>query len=465
MAKIKKIIGRTAWWGNAPQSTTVFPVGYVLIELNDSLQFVRQKYSNAVNVFANLPDVEMGGGMTPEDREVIDSIPLIQETLSGKQNTLVVGQNIRPINGQSPLGSEPLIIDSGSIPMFAHDGETNDYLQKSNVGIYIGPTEPDFPCIFFETRTITPVIALPVGQDGSNHAVIQFSDGNSYNEGEIPSYIVYRREDSEVDFSVIGSSSTTEYTDSTVSIGSTYHYKVQIQLGLQTSAISNVVSRAIVSGLFGSRVQAPVYARASGGYATANFGTTPQQGNLLVAYAFHRTDVAQQPSMVSAGWTLRDTLHIAAGESTWRRGYAVWTKIAGASEPTQVQTYAGGSDHALVIQEFTGGSFTYLDFVSANNGSTSNGVFIETGNVSVSGTNIFQVALFSIKETGTVTAGVTWGDNFDAPVNRFEASWMGYATAMKTEQTSGNKKASITIDSSGNGGLQLTLLCFNVVAI
>lgn len=144
----------------------------------------------------------------------------------------------------------------------------------------------------------------------------------------------------------------------------------------------------------------------SGNNPTASFGSAPAQGSLLVAMAFTRTGTS--PTLTSSGWTNRIARNTLLTDSTFRRSFYVWTKIAGASESTSV--VFGGGQSFVAIHEYTGSAgetFAFLNAVSNDDGATSNATNITTGTSgSVSG-NILQVVLRGtrLNNGGAVTGG------------------------------------------------------------
>ncbi len=144
------------------------------------------------------------------------------------------------------------------------------------------------------------------------------------------------------------------------------------------STAQNVLAGLIVFSAEGatgfSRVQQAVYPDRSH-TASATFSQTPTEGNLLVAISAHRTD-GHTPSISGSGWNLalNECYAIAGGacgpySSSYRRGMAVWWKVAGESEPTTVETtWDPTTENTLLIQEFeiTGNTSFSFDTSSHN---------------------------------------------------------------------------------------------------
>jgi hypothetical protein len=97
------------------------------------------------------------------------------------------------------------------------------------------------------------------------------------------------------------------------------------------------------------------YATGSGNpNATATFGATPTEGNLLIAISSTRKgdDVPEEASLSGSGWTRPINNYFKTVGSTGdRRGLAVFYKIAGASEPTGITTsWTHNDESTLLIQ-------------------------------------------------------------------------------------------------------------------
>lgn len=115
-----------------------------------------------------------------------------------------------------------------------------------------------------------------------------------------------------------------------------------------------------------TRVQ---FAQADGWNPTVMLGTAPIAGNLLVAVAFHRTNIAT-PSI--PGWTVRIDTHFRTDDND-RRGLAVLTRVAQSGDPRDVQiTWSrGGRTSQLIVQELTAGpgaTWTFEAQVSRDSG-------------------------------------------------------------------------------------------------
>lgn len=97
------------------------------------------------------------------------------------------------------------------------------------------------------------------------------------------------------------------------------------------------------------------YAETSGDPVYTTLGTTPNSGNLLVAFSGHRVN-SSEPTISGTGWTKEVDRATGSGDDTIRRQIAVFTKVAGGAEPSSISVSWGGAvvPTALVVQEFEG---------------------------------------------------------------------------------------------------------------
>jgi len=209
---------------------------------------------------------------------------------------------------------------------------------------------------------------------------------------------------------------------------------------------------------------------------SATFGSTPTQGNTLVAVALNRSgNDAANFSMDNSGWTKRITQNIENGNSTYRRSYAVWTKKAGASEPTTVSvTNSDGGDTALRLYEYAI-TEDFLEATSDNNGQTADetSVGVGTSATDYSGDTIHRVAQVYIKsdidDEEVVTD--TWTSIADSSDDGLWNPWgsftFGYIyTATENETPSGTVTATGEYFKSAgsNNGLMGFQLIFGTVS-
>jgi hypothetical protein len=75
----------------------------------------------------------------------------------------------------------------------------------------------------------------------------------------------------------------------------------------------------------------------------------PVAGNLLLATSYHRATGTTPSITGSSGWTLR----LLRTDAPTGQGMAIWSKVAGASEPVTITTtWSPTSANRLVVQEF-----------------------------------------------------------------------------------------------------------------
>jgi penicillin-binding protein-related factor A (putative recombinase) len=148
--------------------------------------------------------------------------------------------------------------------------------------------------------------------------------------------------------------------------------------------------------------------------ATATFGSTPTEGNLLVAIAGDRSGGnADNFTISGSGWTkvIADTT--LAGDSNARRTHVVWYKIAGVSEPTGITVDDGtANSKTVLIQEFAASGvadWSLLATTSANTGTGSASPLAsgETASLPAGNKLLIGTALWR-KEAGNTPTGVAF---------------------------------------------------------
>ncbi|MEJ0073256.1 MAG: hypothetical protein WDN27_04230 [Candidatus Saccharibacteria bacterium] len=139
---------------------------------------------------------------------------------------------------------------------------------------------------------------------------------------------------------------------------------------------------------------------------TATFGSTPTQGDLLIAAAGGNSAL----TMSSSGWSL------AASETLIQSAY-IWYKIAGASESTSVQVSVGSADTiVLAIMEFSssgGWPSSPLDKTATNSAGTP-GASIGTGTTGTT-TSANELAVALVNPHGWslgAPASPTWSNSY-----------------------------------------------------
>ena len=116
-----------------------------------------------------------------------------------------------------------------------------------------------------------------------------------------------------------------------------------------------------------TREQSVITSILSGFASAATFGSTPTEGNLLVAVSVHRSDQGSDdnqstpPTISGSGWTLRVFRQTGTrAQNNDRRALAVFTKVAEASEPTTVTiTWLGWASTRAMVQEFEASDANY----------------------------------------------------------------------------------------------------------
>lgn len=145
--------------------------------------------------------------------------------------------------------------------------------------------------------------------------------------------------------------------------------------------------------------------KANGGWGDgSNFswGSAPGTGNLLVVCAPHRSDGTTNTtatlSTTDGGYTKRAEFVVAPTDGTFRRGFAMWTKTATASETATLSVnWNGAAATVLFGLEISGLTESLSEVLEYDNGTTANATSISDNSAeSYSGT-IQVVGLIAIK--------------------------------------------------------------------
>lgn len=172
------------------------------------------------------------------------------------------------------------------------------------------------------------------------------------------------------------------------------------------------------------------FASADGDPAVPSLASVPAEGNLLVAAAQQRSGTSETNFTISGtGWTKRIARDVSLGDSNDRQSFAVWTKIAGASEPQSVTLDDGTANAKLgTLAEYAFGSgegeWTFIAGATNDNGATDDATSIATGTTASiidTGGKKFLIAFLFIRRSahtaaytaawtsGTLTAGFSIG--------------------------------------------------------
>lgn len=215
-------------------------------------------------------------------------------------------------------------------------------------------------------------------------------------------------------------------------------------------------------------------AEADGLDPTATFASTPTDGNLLVAIAFSRSGTASANHTISgSGWTKRIARDTELANASFRRSLSVWSKVAGAAEPTGIQVT--GDTVRLVTQEFSTDvsvTWTFEQKADNDNGTTNDATSIATGTTaSVGAGDLLLVGVLG-ERVGAIlaTIGVSWAsenltNNFSSGEEDTNDGGRHIATAW-LQQTTGGTKASTATLSGGtqNTGLSAGIVVFSAAA-
>lgn len=202
-----------------------------------------------------------------------------------------------------------------------------------------------------------------------------------------------------------------------------------------------------------SRVQS---AAAASDPASATFGATPTEGNLLVAIVAERSGTTEANFTISgSGWTKRIGHDAEIADPNARRTMVVWTKVAGASEPTSVQVDNGtSSTKRLLILEFASDeAVTWTHEASASNdsgtGSTSPLSSGTTGSVSAGDLLVIASAIWR-HESSTTPGSIAWTNSLSNGTSTSGATnELTIHSAFKQDAASGTKESEVSWTGAG----------------
>lgn len=212
---------------------------------------------------------------------------------------------------------------------------------------------------------------------------------------------------------------------------------------------------------------------ASGDPASATFSTTPVEGNLLIAVGQERSGgSAASFTITGSGWTKTIARTIQQANATYRRTLVVWWKVAGASEPTNIQIDDGTSNTKyLLIQEIgtdTDVTWALETSVSNDNGTTAGATSLGTGTTgSAPSGNLLLVGVGGLKYSNA--GGTTPPASFSSTALTVDAYSNSGGFVMWTalgwtqiDPGSGTYSSTVSWGSApGNNGLSAALLVFS----
>jgi hypothetical protein len=136
--------------------------------------------------------------------------------------------------------------------------------------------------------------------------------------------------------------------------------------------------------------------------ASATFPSTPTSGSLLVAFTGERGGTTEANfTITGTGWTKRIGHNSQLSDAFARKTTVVWTKVAGASEPTNVQVdNATANAKRLMLLEFSGStSWTFQASSSADTGAGSTSP-LSTGNTPSTSGNQLIITFGTFRNEG-----------------------------------------------------------------
>ncbi|KKR48095.1 MAG: hypothetical protein UT84_C0050G0001, partial [Candidatus Curtissbacteria bacterium GW2011_GWA1_40_16] len=193
----------------------------------------------------------------------------------------------------------------------------------------------------------------------------------------------------------------------------------------------------------------------TGDPASATFASTPTSGNLLVATAFERSGTTEANFTISGtGWTKRVGRDTELGDSNARRTLVIWTKTAGASEPTNIQVDNGTSNSkALVIQEFeaNGGTWTFEAKADNDSGTGSTSPLSSGTTSSIGAGNLIVVTAGAWRNQTGDPGSIAWTNSVADTVEILGGTnGLTINSGFKVETTSGTKESEVSWTGTGH---------------
>lgn len=140
------------------------------------------------------------------------------------------------------------------------------------------------------------------------------------------------------------------------------------------------------------------------------WGTSPSfawtgatEGNTLFVASCHRSDgTSNDPPTISTtdgGYSLVRTFTQAPSDGTYRRGLALWTKTATASETATIDTsWAASASNAVIGIEVAGLTESFSEYIELGNGATANATSLTADSASSYSGTIQVLTLLAIKK-------------------------------------------------------------------
>jgi hypothetical protein len=258
---------------------------------------------------------------------------------------------------------------------------------------------------------------------------------------------------------------TTRGADGTFDIGA-YEFEVggnttnrnsiagiaKIAGNLSSSATINGTARITGGSITFSRVQSAANAADP---ASATFSATPTQGNLLVVVATERGGTTHANFTISgSGWTKRIGRDSEIANTSARRNLAVWTKVAGASEPTNIQVDNGTTNTKRIsIHEYSAGTsvtWAFLDSADNDTGTGSTSPLSTTATDSLSAGNLLLISVAVWRNETNSPGSVTWTNASDIVTNAGASNEQTTSVGWFDETSSGTYSDSVSWTGTGH---------------
>lgn len=221
-----------------------------------------------------------------------------------------------------------------------------------------------------------------------------------------------------------------------------------------------------------TRVQA-VGVNEGAGASTATFSSAPTEGNLLVVMSAIRDD-GTLPSIngenVSIGQTTTDGWTLLAhrcqgvsgggcgtANSSLRRAIAIWWKVAGASEPSAIETsWNNGGANGMLAQEFSAdvvdAEWAFEALATNDTGTNSNPTSMSTGTTaSVTGEDLLVIGGIAWRNESGDPASIAYTNGLGTVVNDLNSnSSVSFSSAFSHDVSGGTKSSTVSWTGSNH---------------
>lgn len=173
--------------------------------------------------------------------------------------------------------------------------------------------------------------------------------------------------------------------------------------------------------------------------ASITLDNVPAPGNLLVVIGAHRSDIGDN-TISGTGWTQHIYINAFSGDTANRRGLAIWSKIAGPSEPQTITVDFGANTSSILVHEFSlPGVTPAIDVMATNVGGTVDVNSISTGTTAVSSTAMtLSIAAFVARDP--LGGAPSWSNEFEGSTLAGD-TFLNLGFAYKLDYTAGSRES------------------------